>query len=192
VVDTPRSLNSQVMNTPGSHYYLAMNTLRSLDSLVVNTPGSQLQTRITPQIFKKIWSPFLACRLGLGEDVWWNYPESKKSRDTVPLTALCALSVYVCFWPPLPLRPTMAWSISCPKFPLLLHCTPLHFCLLTIICWLNAYCASFNPFSHCLFCVSCLTAICHMRHPYKADLGKKWKWLWCLCVCPSAWTRPTK
>jgi hypothetical protein len=30
-----------------------------------------------------------------------------------------------------------------------------------------------NPFSHCLFCVSRLTAICHMRHPYKADLGKK-------------------
>jgi hypothetical protein len=24
-----------------------------------------------------------------------------------------------------------------------------------------------------LFCVSRLTAICHLRHPYKADLGKK-------------------
>jgi hypothetical protein len=49
-----------------------------------------------------------------------------------------------------------------------------------------------NPFSHCLFCVSCLTAICHMRHPYKADLGKKWRRLWCLCVRPSARTRPAK
>jgi hypothetical protein len=50
----------------------------------------------------------------------------------------------------------------------------------------------FNPFSHCLFCVSRLTAICHMRHPYKADLGKKWRRFWCLCVCPSAKTPPTK
>ncbi len=29
------------------------------------------------------------------------------------------------------------------------------------------------PFSYCLFCVSRLTALCHMRHPYKANLGKK-------------------
>ncbi len=57
---------------------------------------------------------------------------------------------------------------------------------------LEAQSRAFNPFSHCLFCVSRLTAICHMRHPYKADLGKKWRRLWCLCVRPSARTRPTK
>jgi hypothetical protein len=49
-----------------------------------------------------------------------------------------------------------------------------------------------NPFSHCLFCVSRLMAICHMRHPYKADLGKKLRRLWCLCVRPSARIRPAK
>jgi hypothetical protein len=49
-----------------------------------------------------------------------------------------------------------------------------------------------NPFSHYIFCVSCLTASCHMRHPYKADLGKKWRQLWCLCVHPSAQTSPAK
>jgi hypothetical protein len=31
----------------------------------------------------------------------------------------------------------------------------------------------FNPFSHGVFCVSRLTAVGHMRHPFKADLGKK-------------------
>ncbi len=29
-----------------------------------------------------------------------------------------------------------------------------------------------NPFSHGVFCVSRLTAVGHMRHPLKADLGK--------------------
>ncbi len=49
-----------------------------------------------------------------------------------------------------------------------------------------------NPFSHCLFCVSRLTAICHLWHPLKADLGKKWRRFWCLCVCPSTRTHPAK
>ncbi len=31
---------------------------------------------------------------------------------------------------------------------------------------------SFIPFSHCLFCVSRLMAVGHMRHPFKADLGE--------------------
>jgi hypothetical protein len=31
---------------------------------------------------------------------------------------------------------------------------------------------SFIPFSHSGFCVSRLTAIGHMRHPYKGDIGK--------------------
>jgi hypothetical protein len=62
--------------------------------------------------------------------------------------------------------------------------------LVTITCNLDSI--NINPFSHWLFYVSRLTAICHMRHPYKADLGKKWRQLWCLCVRPSARTRPAK
>jgi hypothetical protein len=50
----------------------------------------------------------------------------------------------------------------------------------------------FNPFSHCLFSVFRLTAICHMRHPLKADLGKKWRQFLCPCVGPSARTSPTR
>ncbi len=50
----------------------------------------------------------------------------------------------------------------------------------------------FNPCSHCLFCVSRLTAIYHMRHPLKADLCKKRRRLWCLCVRPSTRTHPGK
>jgi hypothetical protein len=30
-----------------------------------------------------------------------------------------------------------------------------------------------NPFSHGVFFVSRLTAVGHMRHPFKADLGEK-------------------
>ncbi len=79
MVNTPRSLNSPVMNTPGSHDSPVINTPRSLDSPVVNTQGSRLQTRITPRIFEKIWSPVLPCLTGLGEVVWWKKPESKIS-----------------------------------------------------------------------------------------------------------------
>ncbi len=50
----------------------------------------------------------------------------------------------------------------------------------------------FNPSSHCLICVSRLTATCHMRHPFKANLGKKWRRLWCLFVRPSARTCTAK
>ncbi len=35
------------------------------------------------------------------------------------------------------------------------------------------YAKRINPFSYCRFRVSRLTAICQMRHPLKADLGKK-------------------
>ncbi len=42
------------------------------------------------------------------------------------------------------------------------------------------------------FVVSRLTAVGHMRHPFKADLGEKWRRLWCLCVRPFARTRPPK
>ncbi len=38
---------------------------------------------------------------------------------------------------------------------------------------LDALLQGLNPFSHRLFCVSRLTAICHMRHAFKADLGRK-------------------
>ncbi len=47
------------------------------------------------------------------------------------------------------------------------------------------YNSRLNPFSHRLFCVSRLTAICHMRHPLKADLGKKMKTI-LVSVCASA------
>ncbi len=50
----------------------------------------------------------------------------------------------------------------------------------------------FNPNSHSVFFVSRLTAVGHMRHPFKADLGEKWRRLRCLCVHPSARTRPAK
>ncbi len=38
-----------------------------------------------------------------------------------------------------------------------------------------------NPFSNYIFCVSCLTASCHMRHPQKADLGEN-EDEFCVCV----------
>ncbi len=41
---------------------------------------------------------------------------------------------------------------------------------------------SLNPFSHYIFCVSRLTASCHMRHPKKADLGEN-EDDFCVCVC---------
>jgi hypothetical protein len=40
----------------------------------------------------------------------------------------------------------------------------------------SAFCLvlfSINPFSHGVFFVSRLTAVGHMRHPFKADLGEK-------------------
>ncbi len=49
-----------------------------------------------------------------------------------------------------------------------------------------------NPFSHGVFCVSRLTAVGHMRHPLKADLGRKWRRFSCPCVRPSARTSPAK
>ncbi len=61
---------------------------------------------------------------------------------------------------------------------------------LIMVIWTSA--PLFNPFSHCLFCVSCLTAICHMRHPLKADLGKNLRRFWSPCVCPSTRTSPGK
>jgi Ni/Fe-hydrogenase subunit HybB-like protein len=49
---------------------------------------------------------------------------------------------------------------------LLLICEILTFCLKPVV-------ASLNPFSHGVFFVSRLTAVGHMRHPFKADLGEK-------------------
>ncbi len=40
----------------------------------------------------------------------------------------------------------------------------------------------FNPFSHYVICVSRLTAVGHMRHPLKADLGKN-EDEFCVCLC---------
>jgi hypothetical protein len=51
---------------------------------------------------------------------------------------------------------------------------------------------STNPNTHGVFFVSRLTAVGHMRHPFKASLGEKWRRLWCLCVRPSARTSPPK
>jgi hypothetical protein len=47
-----------------------------------------------------------------------------------------------------------------------------------------------NPFSHGVFCVSGLTAVDHMRHPLKADLGKKKMKTILVSVCESV--RPNK
>ncbi len=47
-----------------------------------------------------------------------------------------------------------------------------------------------NPNSHGGFFVSCLTAVGHMRHPFKADLGEKWRRISCPCVRPYARTFP--
>jgi hypothetical protein len=42
-----------------------------------------------------------------------------------------------------------------------------------------------NPFSHYVICVSRLTAVGHMRHPLKADLGENEdEFCFCLCVRP--------
>ncbi len=56
----------------------------------------------------------------------------------------------------------------------------------------HTQCCFVNPNSHGVFFVSRLTAVGHIRHPFKADLGEKWRRLWCLCVRPSARTRPAK
>ncbi len=50
----------------------------------------------------------------------------------------------------------------------------------------------FNPNSHGVFFVSRLTAVGHMRHPCKADLGEKWRRFSCLCVRLSARTSPAR